>query len=265
MNLHDGQIFRRGIQIRRAVRLVAAAAVLAAPGCTTAPPPDENAPIFTMEEMVAATQKAAKNAWAAGKRAAEADFAKERALVDKKIGQAVQRGRVEGNAIAAERIAAEKAAAEEAAAAKAAATASVVTKLFAKTPLLGERKLRSDKGRALESGQLVDMIYAQLDTIGYKLIISVPYKATKAVRNYDRQKVLLLMSSQFNESFVEHVQDMSVMDALNLLNKLYGFSAWFAHDEKIVWLGFPADPPTPLPNSKVDLYFNEKEFMSRVK
>jgi hypothetical protein len=111
----------------------------------------------------------------------------------------------------------------------------------------------------------MDMLHAQLETLGYKLIVAVPHKATKAVNNYDKQKILLTMSTEFNEAFVERIQKMSIMDGLNLLNKLYGFSAWFAHDANIVWLGFPASPPTPLPNSKVDLYFNEREFMDRVR
>ena len=236
-----------------------------AAGCVTTEPPDENAPIFTMEEMVSANQKAAANAWAAGRRAAEADFAAERARVQEKIDKAVEQGRKEGDAAAVERLAAEKVAAEQEAAAKAAATVEACKALFAKTPLFGDRKLRSDTGRSMEARQLVDMIHAQLDGIGYKLVLSVPYKATKVVNNYDRQKVLLLMSTNFNEAFVERIQKLSILDALNLLNKLYGFSAWVAHDAKVVWLGFAAHPPGAHRNTKMDLYFSEKEFLERVR
>jgi len=256
---------RDGFAARSVTSLfIALLGALCLSGCITTGPPGENEPMFTMEEKVRGERIAARNAWAAGKRAAEAGIAEERKLVDKRIEEAVERGRKEGDAIAVERIAAEQAAAEKAAAEKAAAKVAAVKELFARTPLFGERKLRSDKGRALAANQLVEMLYAQLRSLDCTLVISVPHKANKAVRAYDQQKILLLMSSEFNEAFVERIQKMSIMDGLNLLNKLYGFSAWFAHDGKTVWLGFPATPPTPRDNTKVDLYFSEKEFMQRV-
>ena len=265
MDLQQRAVSHGNTSIRLVALLCAALAIAAGPGCTATGPVEENAPLFTMEEMVSATQKAAQNAWAAGKRVAEAEFAKERKLIDMKIEKAVQRGRVEGDAQAVERIEAERIEAEKATAAKAAEIVAARQKLFTTTPLFGERKLRTDKNRTISAGQLVEVLHAQLGALGYRFAVSVPYKETKAIRNYDQQKILLMMSSEFNEAFWENLQKMSVMDGLNMLNKLYGFSAWFAHDAKAVWVGLPASPPTPLPNTRIELYFNEKEFMGRVK
>ncbi len=213
----------------------------------------------------AASREAANKAWAAGRRAAEAEVAEERALVQKRIDAAVQQGRAQGDAAAVERIEAERVAAEKAAAARDAAALTAFTSELAKTPVLGDRELRTDKGRTLEARHLVEMIQAQLGNLECKLLISVPLQAIPRVQSYGEQKVLLTMSSGFNESFLENIQKLSILDALNLLDKLYGFSAWISGDTKTICLGFDAQPPASHPTMKIDLYFSEREFRERVR
>ncbi|MDA1086353.1 MAG: hypothetical protein O2901_04970 [Verrucomicrobia bacterium] len=226
-----------------------------------------------------ASREAASKAWEAGRRAAEADcaeeralyakeralYAKERALVPKRIDAALQQGRVQGDAAAVKRIEAEQLAAEKAAAARDAAALTAFMSTLAETPVLGDRKLRTDKGRTLEARHLVDMIQTQLEKLECELVLSVPLQAMPRVQDYGEQKILLTMSSEFNESFFENIEKLSILDALNLLNKLYGFSAWISGDKTTICLGFAVHPPSSHPNTKIDLYFSEREFRERVR
>lgn len=143
------------------------------------------------------------------------------------------------------------------------AAVSELTVTARREQLFGDRKLVADKAPKVTATQMLELVVAHLEHLGYDVKLTVPFKELNTLNVFGEQKVYLAMSPAFREDFVTHLQGMSVYDAMHLLNKLYGLTAWVGHGDKCVWLGFAAAPPDPVPNTKIDLYFDERRFLAR--
>jgi hypothetical protein len=128
---------------------------------------------------------------------------------------------------------------------------------------LGVGSLRADKAMTMQAWQMLDLVTARLTDLGYKVRLLVPSDKMALVRQYETARVYLAVSERFRARFVENVEHMSVHDALGLLHRLYGFEVWVGVEEPVVWFGYFAASPKPIPNMALEVRFEEDRFEQR--
>lgn len=216
------------------------------------------------DERLAAEQQLARRRLEAYRQAADERLASFQAEADRKLASKVETASKEGFAggekAVTDRIAAETAAREMARAETAAKSLREFNEALSTTSLLGDRKLVDKKAVEMLARQILELVAAHMERLGYQVVLHVPRKEAVSMEYFGRAKVYLAVSSAFRDRFTDHFEAMTVLDALNLLNKLYGFSVWVGHQERIVWLGYPSASPRPLANTMVDIYFDERKF-----
>jgi hypothetical protein len=159
------------------------------------------------------------------------------------------------------KIADEKAAAARATADSSDETVSAFRRALTQTSLLGNRKLIRDKAKTMEARQLLDLVAAHMDRLGYRFVLLVPPSAVRDVQRYAETKVIESLSPEFSADFADHMEKMSVCDALGLVLRLYGFDVWVSHNGGTVWVGYRQSAPTGVPCTLVEIQVDEKRFI----
>jgi len=126
--------------------------------------------------------------------------------------------------------------------------------------LLGGSTLRQDKAMTMQSWQFLDLVTARITDLGYNVRMVMPLDKMPMLRQYESARVYLSVPEGFQAGFVSQFERMSLLDALGLLNRLYGFGLWVAAEEPIVWLGYYNAEPKPIINAPVEVRFDESRF-----
>jgi hypothetical protein len=123
--------------------------------------------------------------------------------------------------------------------------------------LLNGLTLKSDKATTMQAWQVLDLVTARLTDLGYSVRMLLPSDKVALVRQYEQARVYLTVSDKFRSRFVENFEKMTVLDGLSLLYRLYGFTVWVGESESLVWLGYFNAGPNPVPNTVLELRFDE--------
>jgi hypothetical protein len=126
--------------------------------------------------------------------------------------------------------------------------------------LLGTSTLREDKAMAMQAWQFLDLVTARLTDLGYAVRMALPMDKMPMLRQYETARVYLSVPEGFRATFVNQFESMTLLDALGLVNRLYGFGLWVAAEEPVVWMGYYSAEPKPTINAPVEVRFDESRF-----